>query len=188
MAGLTSTAGCPPLTTATATARRAQAGLPPTPAIQRRKKTAKERWEQKLRAEGRVVQTHLSAFAQLQEHRGGTPTKLGAAVYAALNLGVPDSSMSAPSRSDKKTGKGLPTAEPGSWERPVGAPAPSEAEASAPAVPMDVREVASPVVVGVPDSGMSAPRRSEVRDTGIAPGMGEARLAAAAGEDESTGN
>jgi hypothetical protein len=57
-----------------------------TPARTRRKKTARERREQKLRAEARVVQTLLAAFEQLAGHRGGTPTRLGAAFASALRL------------------------------------------------------------------------------------------------------
>ena len=56
-------------------------------AYTRRKKTSKERREQRSRAEARTVQRLLRSFQLIQSHRGNTLTKLGKALQVALGEG-----------------------------------------------------------------------------------------------------
>ena len=51
----------------------------------RRRKSAKERREQRWRAEGRVVQSFLWAFACIESHRGGQFSALAVALRVAMN-------------------------------------------------------------------------------------------------------
>jgi hypothetical protein len=50
----------------------------------RRRKTARERREQRLRAEGRVLQRLVAAFRSIQQHRGQTLSTLGISLMSAL--------------------------------------------------------------------------------------------------------
>ena len=49
-----------------------------------RRRSARARREQRLRAEARLVQRMLRSFAELGKHRGGRPSKLGLALEVAL--------------------------------------------------------------------------------------------------------
>eukprot|EP00959_Pyramimonas_sp_CCMP1952_P124899 2610793-Pyramimonas_sp.AAC.1 len=58
--------------------------VPPWRAAPRPRRAAPERRAQRLRAEGRAVQVLLRCFDELGRHRGGCPSRLGAALATAL--------------------------------------------------------------------------------------------------------
>ena len=58
--------------------------------LTRRKKTSRERREQRVRAEGRNVCALLRAFAAVHGHRGGEVSRLGTALWTVLSAPVPE--------------------------------------------------------------------------------------------------
>eukprot|EP00929_Paragymnodinium_shiwhaense_P043845 TRINITY_DN22525_c0_g1_i5.p1 TRINITY_DN22525_c0_g1~~TRINITY_DN22525_c0_g1_i5.p1 ORF type:complete len:181 (+),score=22.50 TRINITY_DN22525_c0_g1_i5:163-705(+) len=69
----------------------------------RRRKSAAERREQRLRAEGRVVSRMIKAFSLIEGHRGCENTMLGNALFVALkadkfNKKVPTSGLGSDSK------------------------------------------------------------------------------------------
>ena len=88
-------------------------GAPP-----RRRKSAAERRAQRRRAEARVAQRLLQAFASLSSHRGGECSALGAAFAAALRIrgdGVrppPDAAGTSEAHGTNESADGLSAAVP----------------------------------------------------------------------------
>jgi len=87
--------------------------------VERRKKSALERREQRLRAEGRTIQQLIRSLAPLQSHRGGQASQLGAALAA---VSATPSHTTQPSTTVEKhvfeLDKLLPQAAPGMNETP----------------------------------------------------------------------